>query len=199
MLAASLGKGEEVAAWTARAMNGGVKFEDALAARLQIIQPSKQDVEACLINHPFQLTPGIQDLIQALQERSIHVYLVSGGFRQMIEPVAAILDIPKERIYANRLLFNTSNNYEYLGFDTAEPTSADQGKPKALRHIKQKGNYNVMVMVGDGATDAQAKPPANSFIGFGGVVERESVKASACWFVRDFQDMIRVVNECQGK
>jgi len=196
VLAASLGKGEEVAAWTAKAMNGGVKFEDALAARLQIIQPSKQDVESCLMNHPFQLTPGIQDLIQALHERNTHVYLVSGGFRQMIEPIASILDIPKDRIYANTLFFETNNtNNSYAGFDTTEPTSADRGKPKALMKIKQQGNYNVMVMVGDGATDAQAKPPANSFIGFGGVAVRDYVQANACWFVRDFQDLIAVVKE----
>ena len=179
-------------------MNGGVKFEDALAARLQIIQPSRQDVESCLKNHPFQLTPGIQDLIQALHERNTHVYLVSGGFRQMIEPIASILDIPKDRIYANTLFFETNSNNtnnSYAGFDTTEPTSADQGKPKALMKIKEKGNYNVMVMVGDGATDAQAKPPANSFIGFGGVAVREYVQANACWFVRDFQDMIAVVKE----
>jgi phosphoserine phosphatase len=194
-----LGKFEEVSAWTAKAMNGGVKFEDALAARLQILQPSRQDIDACLTNHPFKLTPGIQDLIRTLQERSIHVYLVSGGFRQMIEPVAARLDIPVDRIYANRILFDESNNYQYCGFDAAEPTSADQGKPKALRLIKQKGNYNTMVMVGDGATDAQAKPPADSFIGFGGVVEREAVRTRACWFVRDFQDMIAAVKEWKGK
>jgi phosphoserine phosphatase len=194
-----LGKFEEVSAWTAKAMNGGVKFEDALAARLQILQPSRQDIDACLTHHPFQLTPGIQELVRTLQERSIHVYLVSGGFRQMIEPVAARLNIPLDRIYANRILFDESNNYQYHGFDTAEPTSADQGKPKALHLIKQKGNYNTMVMVGDGATDAQAKPPADSFIGFGGVVEREAVRTRACWFVRDFQDMIAAVKEWKGK
>jgi phosphoserine phosphatase len=31
-------------------------------------------------------------------------------------------------------------------------------------------------MVGDGATDMQAKPPADAFIGFGGIAVREKVK-----------------------
>ena len=45
-------------------------------------------------------------------------------------------------------------------------------------------------MVGDGATDMDARPPADLFIGFGGIVVRDSVKAGADWFVTDFEDMI---------
>jgi len=174
-------------------MNGGVKFEDALAARLNIIQPSKSDIQSCLTKNPLQLTPGIDRLIQALTNRGTDVYLVSGGFRLMIEPVAQILNVPNERIFANTLLFEADGCY--AGFDPTEPTSADQGKPKALQRIKENGNYETMVMVGDGATDAQAKPPAKSFIGFGGVVVRESVKAKACWYVHDFEDMITVATK----
>jgi phosphoserine phosphatase len=68
------------------------------------------------------------------------------------------------------------------------------GKPKALEHIKAaKKNYETMIMVGDGATNAQAKPPANAFIGFGGVIEREAVKQKADWFVMDFEDMTKII------
>ena len=45
-------------------------------------------------------------------------------------------------------------------------------------------------MVGDGATDAEAAPPADAFIGFGGNVVREGVKARAKWYVTDF-DVLR--------
>jgi phosphoserine phosphatase len=44
-------------------------------------------------------------------------------------------------------------------------------------------------MIGDGAMDAQAKPPASAFIGYGGVVVREIVKKQACWFVDNFGDL----------
>ncbi len=49
------------------------------------------------------------------------VYLVSGGFRQMINPVARALNIPPERVFANNLLFE--ENGAYKGFDAREPTS----------------------------------------------------------------------------
>ena len=46
---------------------------------------------------------------------------------------------------------------------------------------------------GDGATDAQAKPPANAFVGFGGVVTRDAVRAKADWFVYDFKEMTKII------
>lgn len=191
VLADTLGKGPEVAAWTAKAMDGNIKFEDALAARLEIIQPSKSDIAACLENHPLRLSPGVDKLVEVLQKRGTDVFLVSGGFRLMIEPVAECLGVNIENIYANTILFDEKG--DYAGFDATEPTSADQGKPKALRTIKAKYGYDTMVMVGDGATDAQAKPPADAFIGFGGVVTREAVKEKSCWFVKDFEAMIHIV------
>lgn len=193
VLAATLGKGPEVAAWTAKAMDGDTKFEDALAARLEIIKPSRGDIAACLAEHPLRLSPGVEGLVAALRERGTAVFLVSGGFRMMIEPVAERLGLGKDRIYANTILFDGDGGY--AGFDATEPTSADGGKPKALRMIKEKYGYGTMVMVGDGATDAQARPPADAFIGFGGVVTREAVKEKACWFVTDFGAMTEIVEK----
>lgn len=191
VLADTLGKGPEVAAWTAKAMDGNIKFEDALAARLEIIRPSRNDIASCLDKHPLRLSPGVDRLVAALHERGTDVFLVSGGFRLMIEPVAERLGVSVENIYANTILFDEGG--DYAGFDATEPTSADQGKPKALGAIKAKHGYETMIMVGDGATDAQAKPPADAFIGFGGVVTREAVKEKACWFVKDFEAMIDLV------
>eukprot|EP00579_Thalassiosira_antarctica_P004997 CAMPEP_0201900046 /NCGR_PEP_ID=MMETSP0902-20130614/51566_1 /ASSEMBLY_ACC=CAM_ASM_000551 /TAXON_ID=420261 /ORGANISM="Thalassiosira antarctica, Strain CCMP982" /LENGTH=306 /DNA_ID=CAMNT_0048433607 /DNA_START=34 /DNA_END=954 /DNA_ORIENTATION=+ len=195
VLADTLGKGPEVAAWTAKAMDGNIKFEDALAARLEIIKPSKSDIASCLEKHPLQLSPGVAKLVEVLQKRGTDVFLVSGGFRLMIEPVAKHLGVSVENIYANTILFD--ENGDYTGFDSNEPTSADQGKPKALRTIKAKYGYETMIMVGDGATDMQAMPPADALIGFGGVVTREVVKEKACWFVKDFEAMIDIVENNQ--
>ena len=73
---------------------------------------------------------------------------------------------------------------------TQEPTSRDGGKASVVKSLKAAHGYQTVVMVGDGATDLQARPPADMFIGFGGVVVREVVKNNADWFVVDFQEMI---------
>jgi len=192
-LAAHLGKGAEVKAWTTKAMDGGVKFQDALAARLDIIKPSRGDVASCLAAHPPVLSPGVKDLVESLRRNGKEVYLVSGGFRLMIEPVAEMLGLdPKENVIANTILFTGEGEYE--SFDETELTSRDMGKPAAMRHIMEKKGVERIVMVGDGATDAQAKPPAKAFVGYGGVVQRKAVLEKADWFVTDFQEMIDVLD-----
>jgi phosphoserine phosphatase len=144
---------------TARAMNGNVKFEDALAARLEIIKPSKRDVKACLKQHPPRLTrgaspihwlyawgltnacaprAGIKELISTLHKNSIDVFLVSGGFRVMIEPVAEMVDIPLTNIYANTIFFDAAGNYS--GFDDTELTSRDGGKAHAINVYVSSGH-----------------------------------------------------------
>ena len=47
-------------------------------------------------------------------------------------------------------------------------------------------------MVGDGATDLEARAPggADAFVCFGGVVLRENVAAGADWVVRSFDPLI---------
>lgn len=49
--------------------------------------------------------------------------------------------------------------------------------------------YKHIVMVGDGATDAEACPPADAFIGFGGNQVRDPVKKISPWYVYDFQTL----------
>ena len=48
---------------------------------------------------------GIKELVATLHAQGKTVYLVSGGFRQIIEPVAEILNIPKSNIFANQILY----------------------------------------------------------------------------------------------
>lgn len=110
----------------------------------------------------------------------------------MIEPIAEKLDIPKARIFANTIRFDEEGRYS--GFDAEEPTSRDGGKPAVLRSLAREHGYKTMVMIGDGATDLQARPPAKAFIGYGGVAARQKVMDGADWFVRDFKDLVDVLS-----
>lgn len=189
-LADFCGAGQAVAEWTARAMNGSVTFEEALAARLSLFNPSLAQVQACLEKRPPRISPGMADLINKLRARKTDVYLISGGFRQMINPVAKVLGVRPENIFANQLLFGTSG--EFLGFDRDEPTSRSGGKATAVRKIRKEHGYNTMIMIGDGATDLEARQPggADLFICYGGVQLRESVAKNADWLVLQFDDLL---------
>lgn len=52
-----------------------------------------------------------------------------------MKPVASIIGVLPENIFANQLLFGSSG--EFLGFDTKEPTSRSGGKATAVRNIRK--------------------------------------------------------------
>lgn len=192
-LAKLCGAENEVTQLTNSAMSGSMTFRESLQKRLNIIQPTQQQIQQFKVMHtPESLfTPDVVRLIQLLQYRKVDIYLISGGFYDLIEPLAEYLNIPRDHIFANRLIFDKDGHYS--GFDENEPTSRSGGKPLVISEIKKK--HNRVVMIGDGVTDLEASPPADTFIGFGGNVVREKVMKEAPWFVYKFQDLITELEE----
>ena len=66
------------------------------------------------------------------------MYLVSGGMRIMIDPIAEILNIPLENIRAQTLFFDEQGNYK--SFCPDEPTCRAGGKKSGRKTLKvEKG------------------------------------------------------------
>lgn len=187
-LAEFCGKGQQIKDLTRAAMGGKMEFRESLSLRLGIIRPTMHQVQEFIRHKTPTLSTNIKNLINCLQRRGVPIYLVSGGFRGIIAPISLELNIPLENIYANKLKFFLSG--EYAGFDENEPTSRGRGKAEVIGQLIKKFGYSNLVMIGDGATDAEASPPAHAFIGYGGNVVREDVKKKAQWYVTDFQELI---------
>lgn len=191
--ASFLGCGKQVAELTANAMKGGVSYRKALDQRLRLMKPTRNQLQDFIRQHPPRLTPGVKDLISLLQSRLVAVYLISGGFQEILIPLANILHIPSQNVYANKLQFDSSGCY--AGFDIQQPTSESGGKPRVLEMLRNKHGYKAIVMVGDGVTDLETFPDyADAFIGFGGNQVREKVQQESKWFVTNFTELI---NELQ--
>ena len=47
-----------------------------------------------------------RELVSLLHDRHITVYLISGGFSQLIQPIAHAVGISTEHIYCNELVFD---------------------------------------------------------------------------------------------
>ena len=64
----------------------------------------------------------------------------------MALPIADCLGIPKDRVFANRMLWQwddeTMEPSRLVGFDMSEPTARNQGKPQAIALIRQQNPYN---------------------------------------------------------
>jgi phosphoserine phosphatase len=170
-------------------VKGKVLFEVALDERLKLMNVSRRQLDACLAQQQSHLlTPNADKLIASLRQRKVTVYLVSGGFHQMIAPIADALKISRDNVFANTLLFNDDGSFK--GFDASEPTSKSGGKKAVVQSLIEKHKHKHIVMIGDGVTDMEARPPAQLFVGFGGVHVRDTVQKGADWFVTDFQTLI---------
>ena len=161
MLANSLGKHNVISELTTQAIIGNVKFEHALQARLSTLQPSRQNIDNFLVKHLFKISNGIDYFIKALLDRDINVCFFISGFMLMIEPVVKHSNVPISHVCANAMFFKEDDGIygACAVFYRNDPASADFVKPKALIHIQSLKSYQNMFIIGDGATDTQAKPP----------------------------------------
>nr|XP_039250109.1 phosphoserine phosphatase-like [Styela clava] len=182
------GVGDEVIELTNKAMGGSMTFQEALRERIKIINPTYIRLKTFLQQRTPIATPGAKELIDKLRERGCYIYLISGGFTEIINPTAKMIGIPREDILANKFLYYYTG--QCVSADESLPTCRSGGKAKAIEELRKKHGYKKIVMIGDGATDLEACPPADAFIGFGANVVREVVKEKANWFVYSFQEIL---------
>jgi phosphoserine phosphatase len=168
-------------------MAGKLEFKYSFKKRLDLLQPSRADLQTFARDFPPQLSPRVGELIDKLHQRGTRVYLVSGGLRELIAPVAARLNIPDDRIMCNRLHFTDEGKYS--GIDFTQPTTRSGGKAEVLKSLA----CEAPVMIGDGATDLEARASAAAFIGYGGNVVHKRVKEKADWYIRDFSELLAVL------
>ncbi len=91
-LAAHTGHADEVAAVTAAAMAGELDFEAALIRRVRLLAGIGVD-ELEAVRSELRLAPGARTLIRTLKRLGFVTAIVSGGFLQLVAPLAEELGI----------------------------------------------------------------------------------------------------------
>jgi phosphoserine phosphatase len=183
-------RGPEVFAWveamTRDAMDGKIAVEDVFARRLEIIRPRRSDVEAVGRLYVEQIEPTALKTVRELKKAGWTPVILSGGFRQVIEPLAQHLGI--DRIEAVDLFFDGEGNY--AGFDEKFPSTRSGGKPVCIAQLKRELSPSRVVMVGDGVSDLETMGLVDLFVGFGRYTERAKVKAGATKYIHSLSDLI---------
>jgi phosphoserine phosphatase len=174
-LAAMRGCRAEVAALTEQAMAGTVPLEAVFESRLEHIRPSEVDLAQLGTLYSATLAEDAVGVVAALQALEVEVVVVSGGFRQALEPLADALGLARRKIRANEVHFSPDG--AYAGFDRANPLCQAGGKAAVVREVAP-GRAGVL-LAGDGATDAEARHAAELFVGLGGVRGQETVRRAA--------------------
>lgn len=161
MLADRVGAHAAVAEITEAAMRGELDFAESLNRRVATLAglPAEMLEE---IGEQIELTPGARTTLRTLRRLGFYCGIVSGGFRQVIEPLAHELEM--DFVAANQLeIVDGKLTGRVIG-----PIIDRPGKAKALRDFAVQAGVSMeqTVAVGDGANDIDMLAAAGLGVAF---------------------------------
>jgi phosphoserine phosphatase len=161
LLAAKAGRKEEVAAVTSAAMRGELDFTASLRARVLALRGLPESVLTD-VRDEVRLTPGARTLVRTLKRLGFTIAVVSGGFIEVVGPLAAELEI--DHAHANRLEVKDGLLTGSLVGEIVDR----QGKAEALRRFAAEERLPLArtVAIGDGANDLDMLAAAGLGIAF---------------------------------
>ena len=153
---------EIITQWTQETLNGNLNFHESLTKRLKLFKGLHKD-KLKEVSKKLTLTKGLESLLGYCKEKSIPVFVLSGGFVDLIEPVLSSFAI--EKIYANQFAFENS----CLTGELVGPLIGQDSKKELLMLECEKRGLtpSQTVFVGDSANDRSALSAAGFPVGFG--------------------------------
>ncbi|MHA6668154.1 phosphoserine phosphatase SerB [Homoserinimonas sp. A447] len=161
LLAEEAGSHDLVAEITFRAMNGELDFEQSLRERVATLRGLPISALAA-VQQRVVVTEGVPELIRAVQGSGGFVGVVSGGFHEVVDPVAAELGLDLWR--ANRLEVHEG---ALTGGLHGAIIDADAKASTLIEWAKQHDiPLRQTVAVGDGANDLKMMEITGLSVGF---------------------------------
>ena len=161
LLADYAGVMPEVKEITEQAMSGKLDFKQSLAKRVGLLEGLSEEIFQWL-KPQIQLTPGVQELILAVHELGGKIGAVSGGFSQVLEPLAK--EIGLDYWMANSLEVRGGK----LTGNLVGPVIDAEAKATALKSWASDSRIPLeqTIAIGDGANDIQMLECAGYAVAF---------------------------------
>lgn len=177
-----------VTALTDDAMHGAKPLEEIYAARLAMIRPRRDDVDALARAYAESLAPGAVETLSKMRRAGVHVVLMSCALRHALVRLAFHLGIDLEDVHAVDIRFDAVG--AYTGFDSFSVLTATDGKAEMLSRLTLDGP---VLAVGDSVTDVAMRSVCGQVAAFTGFVRRDAALAEADYTVSSFADLATLV------
>jgi phosphoserine phosphatase len=194
-LARLKGQADYIADLTRQAMDGKIPLEEVYAKRLELLRPTRAELEEVGRIYRRTLTPQAAEVIAALQLAGVEVFIVSGGLKAAVLDLAEMLKVPAKNVHAVAVRLDelsgswwdyTRHQYAgnpdetYFAF-APTPLAESNGKSAVVKNLA--GDDRRTMMVGDGSTDLVTKGVVRLFVGFGGTERRRAVAEEAAVYM----------------
>ena len=176
----------QIAAITERAMQGELDFAEALRERVRLLGGlSEAAIQQCL-DQRIRDMPGARVLVATLKALGCQTVLVTGGFHQFADPVAARLGF--ERVVGNRLAVGQGKLTGGLVGGIVDSSV----KERVLRDCAAAADGGVSLATGDGANDIPMLQAASYGIAY--YAKPKARAAAHGWIERgDLTDVLRLL------
>ncbi len=172
-LAERNGVGAEVIGLTAGAVAGNLALEEVYAERLRRVDPTPADLAALAEAYVANVIEDAAEVIAALKACGYPVWVVSGGLADAVVPFAVWLGVDADHVAAVPVRWETDDRWVETA---ANPLAHAGGKSRVIAKLRAGAPA---VLVGDGATDAEARSEVRCLIGYGGVKSQPAVRVVA--------------------
>ena len=180
---------QEIKKLTDEGMEGRISFQESLNRRLRILELDQFHLNKSIKSVTKLISPSFKENIDWLKRYRDNILIFSGGFKNMIKPVAMKLGLKEENIYANELIFK---NGKFNGVNKKNLLSRSGGK---LNQVKQLGLNKNLIVVGDGITDWEIKKLGDqvTFFAYTENVSRKNVVEKADFEANNFDEVIKYI------
>lgn len=180
----------EVKRITALGMEGAIPFGESLARRMALIAPSRETVARIAREMVRHITPSFLAHRAYLQAHHDNIYIVSGGFDELIAPVGEALGLDPGHTFSNAFIYDEGGIA--TGIDASRPLAYAGGKARAIEEADIPGPR---IIIGDGWTDYEikAKGAAEMFVAYIEHARREKVVAQADAVAQSFDQLFDIL------
>ena len=176
---------------TNKGMNGEITFENSLNQRLSLLKINKNHIKALSLEVSKNFDDTFINNLVFFESIIDNVYIVSSGFKEVIEFAFKSISNKRWNIFANDLDYR---NNHLVTINKSNPLSKNLGKVKLIKSMNLSGN---VIVVGDGYTDYEIRKhnQANIFLCYIRNINRKKVSKYADILCYDFNQVKEFINK----